>query len=86
MSVDIAKLRELAASRGCALVKGKGRIVGQRDYGKYGLIDAKTGHKRFGFGNRGVTATLEEIARFLGGDENQAFDVSLKAPKTRKER
>ena len=81
MSADKAKLSTLAASRGYTLVKGKGQVVGQRDYGKYGLVDAKTCHQRFGFGNRGVTATLEEIERFLNGDRDQAFEASLNAAK-----
>ena len=84
MSGDVAMLRELAASSGYRLVKGGGRVVGKRDYGRYGLEDSKTGHKVFGFGNRGVTASLQEIDRFLKGGDEQVFAASLKASKRRK--
>ena len=80
---DPAKLRELAASRGLTLVKGKGRLVGKHDYGKYGLQNARTGHKVMGFGNRGVTATLDEVESFLCGGED--WEASLKAGETRKQ-
>jgi hypothetical protein len=66
VSLGADKLREIAASRGYLLVKGQGRVAGKSDYGKYGLRNAKTGHEAFGFGNRGVTATLAEVERFLG--------------------
>ncbi len=81
---DVAKVRALAEKAGYRLVKGKGRIVGRHDFGRYGLEKAKTGHKAFGFGNRGVTASLDEVERFLGGGGEQAFAASLKASKQRK--
>ena len=77
-------MRALAASRGLRLVKGRGRSVGQRDYGKYGLEDAKTGHKVMGFGNRGVKASLDEVERFLAGNEDALWEASLKAGKKRR--
>ena len=80
----IDRVRELAARSGYRLVKGKGRVVGKHDYGRYGLENAKTGHKAFGFGNRGVTASLEEIERFLKGGDEQVFAASLKASKRRR--
>ena len=80
---DPVKLRELAASRGLTLVKGQGRVVGKHDYGKYGLQSARTGRKVMGFGNRGVTATLDEVENFLCGGED--WEASLKAGKTRKQ-
>jgi hypothetical protein len=80
--MDIERLRALASQAGYRLVKGKGNVVGKHDYGRYGLENAKTGHKAFGFGNRGVTAQPEEVARFLEGDAG--FDASLKAGKKRK--
>jgi hypothetical protein len=82
--IDQNKLRDLAAGAGYRLVKGKGRIVGKHDYGRYGLEDARTGHKVFGFGNRGVTARLEDISHFLSGGEARVFEKSLKASKKRK--
>jgi hypothetical protein len=84
MSTNPERLREIAASRGLRLVKGQGRSVGERDHGKYGLEDARTGHQVMGFGNRGVTASLAEVERFLGGNEEALWEASLKAGKTRK--
>ena len=81
---EVAKLRELAARSGYRLVKGKGRVVGKHDYGRYGLEVAKTGHKVFGFGNRGATARLQEVAHFLNGGEALVFEASLRASKKRK--
>lgn len=79
---DERSVRALAAERGYRLVKGKGRIVGRKDWGKFGLEKADTGHKAFGFGNRGVTARLEDVARFLeGGDP---FAETLKASAKRR--
>ena len=82
--IDPNRLRELAARSGYRLVKGKGRVVGRHDYGRYGLEDARTGHKVFGFGNRGVTARLEEVEHFLNGGETRVFEASLRAAKSRK--
>ena len=65
MSGDVARVRALAEGRGYLLVKGAGRIVGKRDYGRFGLKHATTGHEVMGFGNRGVTASLAEVERFL---------------------
>lgn len=84
MSASPSSLRELAAGSGYRLVKGKGRVVGKQDHGRYGLEDAKTGHKIFGFGNRGVTASLQEVERFLKGGDGQVFAASLKDSKQRK--
>ena len=44
-------LREMAANRGCKLVKSRRRKPGG-DYGLYGLADRKTGKKVFGFAGR----------------------------------
>jgi hypothetical protein len=48
MSAGPDRPRALAASRGDVPVKGRGRVVGRRDYGKYGLKDAKSGAEAFG--------------------------------------
>ena len=82
--IDPAKLGERASERGYRLVKGKGRVVGKHDWGRYGLVDAKTGHQVFGFGKRGVTATLGEIDRFLAGGDSVVFEKSLRESKRRK--
>ena len=81
---DPKTVRALAAKAGLRLVKGRGRVVGKRDWGRFGLENAKTAHKVFGFGNRGVTATLDEVALFLEGGADQAFDASLRASKSRR--
>jgi hypothetical protein len=79
--MDMKRLHALAGAAGYRLVKGTGNVVGKRDYGRYGLENAKTGYKAFGFGNRGVTATLEEVARFLEG--NAPVRAALKSGKKR---
>jgi hypothetical protein len=76
-------VRALAAAKGYRLVKGKGKVVGAQDYGRYGLENARTGHKAFGWGNRGVTATLSEVERFLQGGEAAVFEASLQAARKR---
>ncbi|HEX8216239.1 MAG TPA: hypothetical protein VF577_02125 [Allosphingosinicella sp.] len=83
---DPAAIRALAAKVGLRLVKGRGRIVGKHDWGRFGLENAKTGHKVFGFGNRGVKATLDEVALYLEGGAEQVFEASLRASKSRKKR
>ncbi len=80
---DPAKVRALAAAAGYRLVKGKGRTVGAHDWGRYGLENARTGHKAFGFGNRGVKATLAEVDRFLRGGDGAVFEASLRAARKR---
>jgi hypothetical protein len=76
---DVERLRELAARRGYRLVKGRGRVVGKRDHGKYGLEDARTGHKVMGFGNRGVSASLAEVEHYLEGRGSEYGNAGLKA-------
>ena len=80
---DHEALRAMAENRGCKLVKGRGRVPGRRDYGKYGLKDSTTGHEVFGFGNRGVTASLGEIEQFLRDADAGSWEASLKASKAR---
>jgi hypothetical protein len=80
---DPQAVRALAAGAGYRLVKGKGKVVGAHDWGRWGLENAKTGHKVFGFGNRGVTASLAEIERFLKGGDAAIFEASLRASKKR---
>lgn len=74
-------LRELAANRGCKLVKSRVRTPGRRDHGKYGLEDAKTGKQVFGFGKRGLTASPGDIEDFLRGEAAATWKSSVgKAP------
>ncbi|HYD11342.1 MAG TPA: GNAT family N-acetyltransferase [Allosphingosinicella sp.] len=70
-------LREMAANRGCRLVKSRVRTPGRGDYGKFGLKDAKTGKAVLGFGKKGLTATAEEIEAFLRGGAASAWQSSV---------
>ena len=88
--VDKAKddaLREMAANRGCKLVKSRRRKPGG-DYGRYGIADAKNGRKVFGFGKDGLEASAEEVEDFLRGSAVSTWKSSLaaagKAPKQAK--
>ena len=58
-------LRDMAANRGCRLVKSRRRTPGVGDYGLYGLKDAASGKDVFGVGDDGLTATPEEIEAYL---------------------
>ncbi|MEA3062902.1 MAG: hypothetical protein QOJ94_2683 [Sphingomonadales bacterium] len=70
-------LREMAANRGCRLVKSRKRKPGG-DYGRYGLRDAKTGQDVYGFGARGLTATAEDIENYLRGGLRSSWKQSLR--------
>lgn len=59
-------LKDMAANRGCKLVKSRKRTPGSGDYGRYGLKDAGSDREVFGFGKAGLlTATPDEIEAFL---------------------
>lgn len=58
-------LREMAANRGCRLVKSRRRTPGVGDYGRYGLKDAGSDRDVFGIAADGLTASPEEIESFL---------------------
>jgi hypothetical protein len=60
-----ARLRRMAADRGCRLVKSRRRNPEASDYGRYGLLDAETGEKLFGYRRSRVSATADEIEGFL---------------------
>jgi GNAT superfamily N-acetyltransferase len=88
LSVSDETLRELAANRGCRLVKSRRRKPGTGDYGRYGLKDAATGRQIFGFGSSGLTAHPEEIESFLRGTtaatwKNSVGAVPVKARRDR---
>jgi ribosomal protein S18 acetylase RimI-like enzyme len=70
-------LRDMAANRGCRLVKSRKRKPGG-DYGRYGLRDAKTGQDVYGFGARGLTATAEDIENYLRGGLRSSWKQSLR--------
>lgn len=81
---DADTLRELAENRGCKLVKSRVRTPGRGDYGHFGLKDAKTGRKLIGFGEKGLTASAEEIEAFLRGNAAAVWKSSVgKARKAR---
>ncbi|MEA3032726.1 MAG: hypothetical protein QOH86_742, partial [Sphingomonadales bacterium] len=71
-------LREMAANRGCRLVKSRKRKPGSGDYGRYGLRDAKTGQDVYGLGARGLTATAEDIENYLRGGLRSSWKQSLR--------
>ena len=79
MSEEDDALREMAANRGCKLVKSRRRKPGG-DFGRYGLKDAKSGKELFGFGAKGLTATAKEIEEFLRGGATSSWRSSLGAP------
>jgi ribosomal protein S18 acetylase RimI-like enzyme len=71
------ELRELAENRGCKLVSSRIRTPGRGDYGRFGLKDAKTGREIFGFGEKGLTASADEIAQFLRGNAAATWKSSV---------
>src|SRR3954467_223337 len=84
-------LRDMAANRGCKLVKSRRRTPGVGDYGHYGLKDAETGADVLGIGADGLTATAEEIENYLRRRNMADWKSSLPAaavpeekPKARK--
>ena len=71
-----AMLREMAANRGCRLVKSRRRKPGG-DYGRYGLKDAGSGKEILGFGRNGLTASADDIEDFLRGGATAEWKRSL---------
>lgn len=84
MSARDEALREMAANRGCKLVKSRIRTPGRGDYGRYGLEDAKTGRQVLGFGKKGLTATDEEVEAFLRGGAAASWKSSVGATPARR--
>ncbi|HEX8642143.1 MAG TPA: GNAT family N-acetyltransferase [Allosphingosinicella sp.] len=76
MSEESDALRELAANRGCRLRTSRRRRPGG-DYGRYGLIDSRTGREVFGFGPDGLTASADEIRSFLRSGGESTWRTSL---------
>ena len=68
--------REAARARGFRLVKSRRRKAGG-DFGRYGLVELKTGRECLGFGANGLTATAEEVHAHLRGGEVAAWKRSL---------
>lgn len=71
-----AMLREMAQHRGFKLVKSRRRKPGG-DFGRYGLVDAKTGQDCFGIGKAGLEASAEEIEAFLRAGAKSDWKRSL---------
>lgn len=69
-------LREMAANRGCKLLKSRRRKPGG-DFGLYGLKDGKTGREVFGFGEEGLTASAQDIESYLRGSTVATWKRSL---------
>ncbi|MBV9373009.1 MAG: N-acetyltransferase, partial [Alphaproteobacteria bacterium] len=74
-----AALGAMALNRGCKLVRSRRRKPGAGDYGRYGLKDSASGAEILGFGPDGLTATAEEIERFLRGSPAASWKRSLAA-------
>jgi ribosomal protein S18 acetylase RimI-like enzyme len=71
-------LRDMAANRGCRLVKSRKRTPGSGDYGRYGLRDSKTGQDVYGFGSGGLTASADDIQNYLRGGLRSSWKQSLR--------
>lgn len=69
-------LREMARHRGFKLVKSRRRKQGG-DHGKFGLADAKSGKKCFGYGEDGLTASPEDIESYLRTGELSTWKKSV---------
>lgn len=78
-------LREMAANRGCKLVKSRIRTPGNSGYGKFGLKDAKSGRAVFGLTRDKPSASAEEIETFLRGGATADWRRSLGKTKPRAE-
>ncbi|MFN3727790.1 MAG: GNAT family N-acetyltransferase [Allosphingosinicella sp.] len=70
------QLREAAKARGFRLVKSRRRKPGG-DFGRYGLVELKSGRECMGFGQHGLTATAEEVLSYLRGGEVASWKRSL---------
>lgn len=75
------ELREMAEHRGLRLVRSRRRKPGG-DFGRYGLVDRRSGKDVFGVGKRGLQASDEEIERFLRGQDVATWKSSAKAART----
>ncbi|HEY5723102.1 MAG TPA: GNAT family N-acetyltransferase [Allosphingosinicella sp.] len=75
---EVEALREMAANRGCRLVRSRRRKPGG-DFGRLGLADLKSGKQVFGFGGKGLEATPQEVATFLRGSMTSTWKKSLAA-------
>ena len=80
---DDKTLREMAANRGCKLVKSRIRTPGKRGYGKFGLKETQSGQAVFGLSGEKPTASAEEIETFLRGGATADWRRSLGKTKTR---
>ena len=75
---QVEALREMAANRGCRLVRSRRRKPGG-DFGRMGLADLKSGKEVFGFGRKGLEATPNEIESFLRNSLASTWKKSLVA-------
>ena len=71
-------LRRIARNRGLRLVKSRRRNPKHADFGRYGLIDAESGDKVFGFARTRVKATADEIEEWLRQDTAADWKRSLR--------
>jgi hypothetical protein len=80
--LDFDALREIAGNRGLRLVRSRRRKPGAGDYGKLGVTIARA-PRLLGFCDHGLTATPEEVAAYLRGDENSTRAASVRATPAR---
>lgn len=73
---ETEELRAAAAARGFKLVKSRRRKPGG-DFGRYGLVEAKSGRECFGFGDDGLTGSAEAVRDYLRGGEVASWKRSL---------
>ena len=77
-------LREAAAHRGYRLQRSRKKTPGVGDFGKFGLTDAK-GKPVLGIGDKGLTATADEIEAFLRSGESATWRQSAALPADRRQ-
>lgn len=70
------RLRDAARVRGFRAIKSRRRKRGG-DRGKWGLTDAE-GKKLLGFGDKGFTATPDDLLAYLRDGEETAWKRSLR--------
>ena len=68
----------MAANRGLRLVKSRRRNPEAADFGRYGLLDAETKDKVFGYARTRVKASREEVEEFLRSSDEDSWKRSVR--------
>jgi len=82
---DPSALREAATHRGYRLQRSRKKTPGVGDFGKYGLTNAK-GKPVLGIGDKGLTASADEVEAFLRSGETATWRQSAAMPADRRKR